>query len=330
MRPTLRARRPSDERNAYGPRPGGHLSPAPRSSPFRRSTPLRRRAIASLPCSRSPTVRAVAVVTVAASPVKERALELGIPVLQPATLKCGEAVRAIAALAPDVMVVVAYGLLLPPEVLAVPRLGCLNIHASLLPRWRGAAPVARAILAGDERTGVCIMRMEAGLDTGPGDARARSRDWHARVRRRARGRGWRRRAAQRLPRRSMPSPTDAPASWRRTRRARPTRQSSPRPRRASTGARRRRARAPRARAESAAGRRDDARRRAASHSRGGSRVAPRRARCRAPSWSAGADGIVVMAGEGALALRRLQLPGRRAVSARELANARALVGKVLA
>ena len=65
------------------------------------------------------------------------------------------------------MVVVAYGLLLPPAVLAAPRLGCLNVHASLLPRWRGAAPVARAILAGDKRTGVCIMRMEAGLDTGP-------------------------------------------------------------------------------------------------------------------------------------------------------------------
>ncbi|HKX60022.1 MAG TPA: methionyl-tRNA formyltransferase, partial [Steroidobacteraceae bacterium] len=104
---------------------------------------------------------------VAASPVKERALELGLPVVQPASLKDGEAARGIAALAPDVMVVVAYGLLLPPEVLALPRLGCLNVHASLLPRWRGAAPVARAILAGDGETGVCIMRMEAGLDTGP-------------------------------------------------------------------------------------------------------------------------------------------------------------------
>ncbi len=101
------------------------------------------------------------------SPVKRRALALGIAVEQPGTLRDGQACAHLAAYAPDVMVVVAYGLLLPPALLAVPRLGCLNIHASLLPRWRGAAPVARAILAGDEKTGVCIMRMEAGLDTGP-------------------------------------------------------------------------------------------------------------------------------------------------------------------
>ena len=103
----------------------------------------------------------------AAGPVKARALELGLAVHQPATLKDAAAAADIAALAPDVMVVVAYGLLLPPAVLGLPRLGCLNVHASLLPRWRGAAPVARAIEAGDARTGVCIMRMEAGLDTGP-------------------------------------------------------------------------------------------------------------------------------------------------------------------
>ena len=103
----------------------------------------------------------------AAGPVKERALALGIPVRQPETLRDAGAREAIASFAPDVMVVVAYGLLLPPDVLALPRLGCLNVHASLLPRWRGAAPVARAILAGDAATGVCIMRMESGLDTGP-------------------------------------------------------------------------------------------------------------------------------------------------------------------
>lgn len=104
---------------------------------------------------------------VAASPVKQRALALGVPVEQPATLRTPEAQAALAAYAPDVMVVVAYGLILPQAVLDIPRLGCLNIHASLLPRWRGAAPIQRAVLAGDERTGVTIMQMDAGLDTGP-------------------------------------------------------------------------------------------------------------------------------------------------------------------
>ena len=101
------------------------------------------------------------------SPVKAAALAHGLPVRQPLTLGTPEAAPALAALAPDVMVVVAYGLLLPPEVLAVPPLGCLNIHASRLPRWRGAAPLQRAIEAGDAVTAVAIMRMEAGLDTGP-------------------------------------------------------------------------------------------------------------------------------------------------------------------
>jgi methionyl-tRNA formyltransferase len=103
----------------------------------------------------------------APSPVKQRALELGLPVEQPATLKTPDAAATLAAYAPDAMVVAAYGLLLPQAVLDVPRLGCINIHASTLPRWRGAAPIQRAILAGDTTTGVCIMRMEAGLDTGP-------------------------------------------------------------------------------------------------------------------------------------------------------------------
>jgi methionyl-tRNA formyltransferase len=100
-------------------------------------------------------------------PVKERALELGLTVLQPASLKAPEALEALRALELDALIVVAYGLILPPAVLETPRLGCFNIHASLLPRWRGAAPIQRAILAGDAVTGVTIMRMQAGLDTGP-------------------------------------------------------------------------------------------------------------------------------------------------------------------
>jgi methionyl-tRNA formyltransferase len=103
----------------------------------------------------------------AASPVKQRSLALDLAVEQPPTLKTEEARATLAAYAPDVMVVVAYGLILPQAVLEIPRLGCLNIHASLLPRWRGAAPIQRAVLAGDETTGVCIMQMDAGLDTGP-------------------------------------------------------------------------------------------------------------------------------------------------------------------
>jgi methionyl-tRNA formyltransferase len=101
-----------------------------------------------------------------ASPVKQLALQHGLPVLQPVSLRTEEAQREIAALDADVMVVAAYGLILPQAVLDLPRLGCLNIHASLLPRWRGAAPIQRAILAGDAETGITIMQMDAGLDTG--------------------------------------------------------------------------------------------------------------------------------------------------------------------
>ncbi len=101
-----------------------------------------------------------------ASPVKELALEHDIEVRQPESLKEAEAQQALAALEADVMIVAAYGLLLPKEVLEAPRLGCLNIHASLLPRWRGAAPIQRAILEGDSETGVTIMQMDVGLDTG--------------------------------------------------------------------------------------------------------------------------------------------------------------------
>lgn len=102
-----------------------------------------------------------------ASPVKRLALEQSVAVAQPESWRDPRTVAGLAALEPDVLVVVAYGLILPAAVLAVPRLGCLNVHASLLPRWRGAAPIQRAILAGDSSTGVCIMKMEAGLDTGP-------------------------------------------------------------------------------------------------------------------------------------------------------------------
>lgn len=100
------------------------------------------------------------------SPVKQVALEAGIPVFQPETLKTPEAQEELKALNADVMIVAAYGLILPQEVLELPRRGCLNIHASLLPRWRGAAPIQRAIAAGDRETGITIMQMDAGLDTG--------------------------------------------------------------------------------------------------------------------------------------------------------------------
>lgn len=100
-------------------------------------------------------------------PVAWRAEALGIPVRTPLSLRTAEAVDELRSFSPDVAVVAAYGLILPQAILDVPTLGCLNIHASLLPRWRGAAPIQRAIMAGDAETGVCIMRMEAGLDTGP-------------------------------------------------------------------------------------------------------------------------------------------------------------------
>jgi methionyl-tRNA formyltransferase len=130
------------------------------------------RALAAMPC------RLVGVLTqpdrpagrgrqLQASPVKRLALELGLPVAQPATLKTPAERAALLDWAPELLVVVAYGLILPQAVLDLPRLGCLNIHASLLPRWRGAAPIQRAILAGDATTGITLMRMDSGLDTGP-------------------------------------------------------------------------------------------------------------------------------------------------------------------
>lgn len=102
-----------------------------------------------------------------ASPVKELALARKLTVLQPPNFRDPFAVAELAELKPDLMIVAAYGLILPRSVLDIPRLGCLNVHASLLPRWRGAAPIQRAILAGDRETGITIMQMEEGLDTGP-------------------------------------------------------------------------------------------------------------------------------------------------------------------
>ena len=101
------------------------------------------------------------------SPVKQEAMERGIEVFQPASLRTEDAQEQLRALAPDLLVVVAYGLILPRAVLEIPRFGCWNVHASLLPRWRGAAPIQRAIEAGDAETGVCLMWMAEGLDTGP-------------------------------------------------------------------------------------------------------------------------------------------------------------------
>ena len=103
----------------------------------------------------------------ASGPVKQCALKHGVTVEQPVSLRDPAAIARLASYRPDVMVVVAYGLILPAAVLAIPAYGCVNIHASLLPRWRGAAPIHRAVLAGDSKTGVCIMQMDAGLDTGP-------------------------------------------------------------------------------------------------------------------------------------------------------------------
>lgn len=102
-----------------------------------------------------------------ASPVKSKALDAGLPVATPPSLRKAEHREALEAWAPDLLIVAAYGLILPPAVLSLPQYGCLNVHASLLPRWRGAAPVERALMAGDEETGVCIMQMDEGLDTGP-------------------------------------------------------------------------------------------------------------------------------------------------------------------
>jgi methionyl-tRNA formyltransferase len=118
-------------------------------------------------CTRAPKPAGRRGLQVAKTPVHQMAERFSIPVLTPASLRNAAVQAELRAFNADVAVVVAYGLLLPPAVLAAPALGCLNLHASLLPRWRGAAPIQRAIMAGDRETGVCVMRMEEGLDTGP-------------------------------------------------------------------------------------------------------------------------------------------------------------------
>jgi methionyl-tRNA formyltransferase len=105
--------------------------------------------------------------TLVAPPVKRMALELGLPVIQPEKLRAPEAMAQLQAWAPDVIVVAAFGQILRPAVLDLPRFGCINVHGSLLPRWRGAAPIQAAILAGDQETGITIMKMDSGVDTGP-------------------------------------------------------------------------------------------------------------------------------------------------------------------
>jgi methionyl-tRNA formyltransferase len=263
-----------------------------------------------------------------ASPVKERGLALGVPIEQPSTLRDPAAGATLAAFAPDVMVVVAYGLLLPEAVLAVPRLGCLNIHASLLPRWRGAAPVARAIMAGDAVTGVCIMRMETGLDTGPVMLRCEvpigARETAGEVQARLAAEGARLivpaldalaagtarfepQDATRATYAHKLEKSEARLSWREP---------------AHALQRRIRALNPWPIAETTL---DGAQLRIYE----AEVVAAQSGSVPGTILRAGPDGIVVMTGEQALSIRRLQLPGRRAVPAADFANTRRLVGLVL-
>ena len=263
-----------------------------------------------------------------ASPVKERGLALGLPIQQPETLRDTAAPGVLAAFAPAVMVVVAYGLLLPPAILELPRLGCLNIHASLLPRWRGAAPVARAIMAGDAVTGVCIMRLEAGLDTGPvmlrhevpvgpretaGELQARLAAEGARL------------IVPALDALAAGTAAFEPQDLRHATYAHKLEKSEARLDWREPAAlldRRIRALNPWPVAETTL---DGAQLRIFE----AGVVAAQSGSVPGTILQAGADGIVVMTGEQALAIRRLQLPGRRAVPAADFANARRLVGLVL-
>jgi methionyl-tRNA formyltransferase len=267
--------------------------------------------------------------SIAASPVKERALALGLPVHQPASLQGTDAAAAIAAFAPDVIVVVAYGLLLPPAVLALPRQGCINVHASLLPRWRGAAPVARAIQAGDTHTGVCIMRMEAGLDTGPvmlrretvigvresaGELEARLADDGGIA------------IVEALDllvagRAAFEPQDDLQATWAAKLTKAEARVDWREP--AVQLERQVRALNPWPVAETTL---DSAQLRIHEAE---ATAAPGHGPVPGTILGADAAGICVMTGDGALRLRRVQLPGRRVVGAAELANARQLTGKVL-
>lgn len=261
-------------------------------------------------------------------PVKERALALGVPVVQRETLRDPDAPRELAAFAPDAMVVVAYGLLLPQAILETPRLGCHNVHASLLPRWRGAAPVARAILAGDAETGVSIMRMEAGLDTGPVMLRRTVRIGPHETAGALEGRLAREGAV------AIVEALDALAAGRASFEPQDPAQATHAPKLAKSEARldwrlpavalerRVRALSPWPVAETTL---DDAQLRVheADVVPAAAAVVP------GTILRADAQGIVVMTAEQALALKRVQLPGRRVVTAAELANARPLAGHVL-
>jgi methionyl-tRNA formyltransferase len=266
---------------------------------------------------------------IAASPVKQRALALRLPVEQPRTLRDRAAAAGLARYAPDVMLVVAYGLLLPQAILDTPKLGCFNIHGSLLPRWRGAAPVARAIEAGDEQTGVCIMRMAAGLDTGPvlrsrQIARGlRETAGELRLRLAAAGAAL---AVETLDEIALGRVVARPQDESRATYARKLDKSEARldwrePARVLE--RRVRAFNPWPVAEAVF----EGRQLRIFEAR---TVAAGRAAPPGTILSADASGIVVMTGDQALALQRVQLPGKRSVSAAEFANARPLAGMVLA
>lgn len=267
----------------------------------------------------------------AAGPVKQLAVALGIPVLQPESLKTDAVQAALRALEPDLVVVVAYGLLLPPAVLAIPCLGCVNVHASLLPRWRGASPIQAAIQAGDAETGVSIMQLEAGLDTGPVYGCARltinADETAAELEARLATLGADTLAGlfgQLLAGRLTPVPqatagvtyagrihkSDARIDWRES---------------AAAIARRVRAYNPWPVAETLL---DGQQLRCfASAALGtqppGSDLAPGQV------VAATTDGVDVQTGEGLLRLREVQLPGRQRVAAGEFARGRVLVGKLL-
>jgi methionyl-tRNA formyltransferase len=252
-----------------------------------------------------------------------------LPVEQPGSLHDPGAPARLAGHSPDVMLVVAYGLLLPQAVLDVPRLGCLNIHASMLPRWRGAAPVARAIEAGDRTTGVCIMRMEAGLDTGPVmlrqelDIAPGETAGELELRLAAQGAGLIVTALDALAvgRASFEPQDPALATWARKLQKSEARVDWREP--AEVIERRVRALNPWPIAET---RLEGLQLRIWQAHVVAAPAGPRPGTILA----AGPAGVVVMTGEDALAIERLQLPGRRAVTAADFANTRGYVGLVLA
>ena len=265
---------------------------------------------------------------ITASPVKERALSLRLPILQPATLRDPGAAAQLAGYSPDVMVVAAYGLLLPQPILDLPRHGCLNIHASLLPRWRGAAPAARAIEAGDATTGISIMRMEAGLDTGPVMLRhplaigSGETAGELLGRLAALGASLIVAALDALAegRANLAVQDPAQATWARKLGKSEARVDWREP--AAVIERRIRALNPWPVAET---RLDGLQLRIWKASVAAAEPGP----LPGTILRAGTEGIVVMAGEAALAIESLQLPGRRPVAAADFANTRRLVGLVL-